>query len=131
MPEESPLSLAINAGHRPIIDFLIENGVLNLIDESWLKGHYLACAARKNDHITLAMLLGKGLGTDCPDREAFTALHWAAMEGSIETVQLLIDAGAGLDVPDKWGRTPLLHASAMGRTDIAHAEHRDNEGRTA
>lgn len=44
-----------------------------------------------------------------------TALHLAV--DNIELVRCVLHAGHAIEVTDKWGATPLMYASARGRTD--------------
>lgn len=46
-----------------------------------------------------------------------TPLHLAV--DNVELVRILLKAGHEIDVTDKWGVTPLMYASARGRTDTA------------
>ena len=45
------------------------------------------------------------------DSDGFTALHQAAVVGSVDLVFLLLDAGASADVSDKKGLNPLHYAA--------------------
>lgn len=47
-----------------------------------------------------------------------TPLHYAAMEGRVDTVTLLVNSGASIDPKNAAGTTPLWLASAYGRTAV-------------
>lgn len=53
------------------------------------------------------------------DPNAFTPLHWAAMNGHTQTCALLLDRGADPDTRGRAGRTPLDMAVFYGHTDTA------------
>jgi ankyrin repeat protein len=60
----------------------------------------------------VALLLDAGADLRARDREGKTALHWAAADGSLETLELLISKGAEVDAKDtRFGRTPLHNAA--------------------
>ena len=48
-----------------------------------------------------------------------TALHCAALEGSVKIAKMLIDAGACLRCFDEEGMTPLHFAAMEGSLDVA------------
>ena len=48
-----------------------------------------------------------------------TALHCAALEGSVKVAKILIDAGACLRCFDEEGMTPLHFAAMEGSLDVA------------
>lgn len=54
------------------------------------------------------------------DTAGWTALHFAAQEGSIEIAKLLIEAGAEIDAQDSHGNTPLMKAvfNSKGQGDM-------------
>ena len=51
-----------------------------------------------------AKLMAEGANLDVQDWEGQTALHWAAREGSVDTVLYLVDNGADTAIADKQGR---------------------------
>lgn len=55
---------------------------------------------------------------DTCDEHGFTALHWAASYGQINSVQLLIANGAEVDKLGPDGETPLLLAANGGHHDV-------------
>lgn len=54
------------------------------------------------------------------DNEGFTPMHWAALEGDVETFQYLIDNEAELDngYSNKRGQKPIHWAAIRGRLDL-------------
>ena len=55
------------------------------------------------------------------DRVRFTALHYAAGSGHLETVQLLIRYGANVDAQNNVGDTPLHRAAFKGHHAVVQA----------
>lgn len=53
------------------------------------------------------------------DKTEMTALHCAALEGSVKVAKLLIDQGACLRCFDEEGMTPLHFAAMEGSLDVA------------
>jgi len=51
---------------------------------------------------------------ECSDGQGRTAMHWAAMCGSVECMQLLLDARCECDLRDLRGMTPLHYAARLG-----------------
>ena len=62
---------------------------------------FLCCLIRHKADVHLKNIYGR------------TALHYAAMEGSVESCQVLIDAGAHATEQDRNGMTPLQHVLLM------------------
>jgi ankyrin repeat protein len=49
----------------------------------------------------------------------FTALHFAAQQGDLESAGILLEAGADIDSPHQENGTPLVLATASGHEDLA------------
>lgn len=67
------------------------------------------------------LFIENGADVNAVDRESFSALHFAAMEGLDEIVLALLKAGAHVDAKDAWGDTPLWRAvmsSSLKRSKI-------------
>ena len=60
------------------------------------------------------LLLQRGLDVHAKDIDNDTALHSAALSGTLEIARVLLDHGANANVENKQGRTPL-HQVARGR----------------
>lgn len=81
-------------------------------------------AARNGDETVTVLFLEGEMQINVPDREAnslgYTALHWAAREGHLQTVQLLVEHGAELRAnDDRTGGTALHLALAAHREKVA------------
>lgn len=75
------------------------------------------CYAARQDHVeTLKLLLERGADVQYANGfNAWTALHEAALCGSINACNLLLDRGADINAKDKYGSTPLYYAAGNGR----------------
>jgi ankyrin repeat protein len=63
--------------------------------------------------------LAAGAHVGATDRQGFTALHFAAQQGSKRVAAILIARGARVDAVDQWGNTPLFRAVFNYRGDPA------------
>jgi hypothetical protein len=53
--------------------------------------------------------------------DGWSALHWAARNGHVETAKMLIDHGAILEQQDMRGNTPLEWAADREHWEVVHA----------
>uniref|UniRef100_A0A8C8RZV3 Caskin-2 n=1 Tax=Pelusios castaneus TaxID=367368 RepID=A0A8C8RZV3_9SAUR len=67
-------------------------------------------------------LLGsaKRLNVNYQDADGFSALHHAALGGSLELISLLLDVQATVDIKDSNGMRPLHYAAWQGRVEPVH-----------
>ncbi|XP_067403650.1 caskin-2 isoform X2 [Emydura macquarii macquarii] len=67
-------------------------------------------------------LLGsaKRLNVNYQDVDGFSALHHAALGGSLELISLLLEAQATVDIKDSNGMRPLHYAAWQGRVEPVH-----------
>ncbi|KAG7355211.1 ankyrin repeat domain protein [Nitzschia inconspicua] len=69
---------------------------------------------------TVKLLIRHRAEWDLANQNGCTVAHWAASGGSLEVCQYLHDVvGVDFFVPNHGGNTPLTHAVAFGRTEIA------------
>jgi palmitoyltransferase len=81
---------------------------------------YTAChvAAQYGQTALLYHLANKwGAGTDGPDADGRTPLHWAAYKGFSDAVRLLLVTGSRPALPDREGCTPLHWAAIRGNSE--------------
>ena len=69
--------------------------------------HYAALENRLND---AKNRLDEGDDPDLGDRCGFTALHFAAQQGSVDVARLLVDCGAEVDPIDSYANSALWTA---------------------
>ncbi|XP_048673452.2 caskin-2 isoform X2 [Caretta caretta] len=67
-------------------------------------------------------LLGsaKRMNVNYQDADGFSALHHAALGGSLELISLLLEAQATVDIKDSNGMRPLHYAAWQGRVEPVH-----------
>lgn len=82
----------------------------------------LADAAMRGDVQTVRTLVGQGADVNEAQGDGMTALHWAALTGSVEMAEVLISAGASVSAVTRLGDyTPLHLASGEANTAIVRA----------
>ena len=85
------------------------------------------------------ILIDEGVDVGVQDKDGWTALHYAALEGCIDIAKILIEKGADVGVQDKNGTTALHGAARREHADVAKiliengadVNVKDNNGRTA
>ena len=82
----------------------------------------VADAAQAGDAAQVRALLQQGADVNAAQADGLTALHWAAMNNSVEIVDLLVYAGATLrPLTRVGGYTPLHLASRSGHGGVVSA----------
>lgn len=111
-----PMLSALSAGQDAAACVLLEHLLPRTAEEEFR----WACEAISHGCTgTLAWLLGKGFPLNHPGAGYTTLLEMAARTAGPEILQQLLDAGADLDLPGYKGRTPLMAAIEMGKTENA------------
>jgi ankyrin repeat protein len=115
---ETPLILAILAGHDEVAELLIEEGAaLDGRNERGLTP--LHAAAYSGNAEVARVLLDHGAGLeDRTNVSGATPLIVAAEENRVGVAELLIARGADLTIPDRDGFTALTQAWAKKRTEM-------------
>ena len=80
--------------------------------------HKIIESTEKNKHEVLKKMLLLGSDPNIKDSNGWTALHYAAQNGDLESVKILIDKKANINSFSNNGRTPLHLASKMNRKYI-------------
>lgn len=115
----TPLGYAAYFNHPAIVRTLLDRGAdPNLRSNNGLGVVPLHSALSGNHRQIADMLLDSGANIDVASAEGYTPLHYAALNGDIETAQRLLRRGA---VPraNTEGRTPRDLALEKGATDLA------------
>ena len=116
--DQTALMWAAAEGHAAIVKLLIDNGADVAVRSR---------VVEKPEPYIVDMPLDQSIwGSNYPDTTrwekvggGYTALHFAAQAGDIESAQLLLEAGADIDAPlEEWG-TALNVAIASGHEDFA------------
>jgi ankyrin repeat protein len=104
-------------GHQAMVELLLEAGADAVTPDE--PGYTpLMCAAGGSHFGTTRALLAHGCGDiDARDRDGWTALYWACMNGRTNAVLLLLEAGADTRIAEGQGRTPLERARGSGQND--------------
>lgn len=123
---QTPLILAIGAGHNTIAGFLIDHGAnTNLADDdNWSPLHH---AVEKQNAECVKLLLEREAATiNTPTKVqsnaligGWTPLHIASFGGNPELAKLLLDHGADVNARDGVERTPLICAAEANNVNIA------------
>jgi ankyrin repeat protein len=77
-----------------------------------------AVVANDVDKVRISLLQKKENPNAVDDRDARTALMFAAANGNTEIVKLLLDAGAKINATDSAGSTALHWAADRGQADV-------------
>lgn len=76
-------------------------------------------AAACGDHDTCQSMVEEDTSlVDCKDKEGMTAMHHAALYGSVETIEVLLELQFDDEARDKKGRTALHLAASRGHSEI-------------
>ncbi|KAK5659588.1 hypothetical protein OQA88_790 [Cercophora sp. LCS_1] len=119
---QTPLLTAADAGRKGIVKLLLDRGVSVEATNNYGQTP-LHLAASKGNQIFRAFLildLLGGPGTEEKDEHGRARHYVNALQilwGKEAIVALLLDRGAAVEAKDKAGRTPLLEAAELGKTD--------------
>jgi hypothetical protein len=137
--EETPLHVAVSAGHSDLLLLLIGHGA----DMNGRGGMYddtpLHQASKMGRLEAGQFLLNYGANIDVQNNLDNTALGYAASRGHVEFTRMLLERGAMIDARGYCDRTPLHFAASKGQTEVvrlllehgADAHVRDEDGNTA
>lgn len=117
------LHLAAMHGHVEVAQLLLAHGAdVNAPDQHQTTP--LQWAARFSSDKLVRLLLDAGaeleLGADAVGYAAlhYSTIHYAAGQGSPETIRLLVERGANINIKDKYGRTPLHLLALFKRGEV-------------
>jgi len=116
-----------------LLSILILSSLLHANDENLLK------VAKKGNLRGVNSAIEKGADVNATDRNDWTALIWASLNGHTEVVKSLVKAKARLNIQGKKGSTALYTASYGGDTEMAEVlikagalvNIKNNDGSTA
>ena len=101
------------------------------------RGEALIEAVRKGDGTAASALLGEGADANARDRSGTTALMWATLDASPDTMKVLLEKGAAVNARNEAGATALMYAvSSLEKVQLllgrgAEVDARDETGCTA
>ncbi|TYZ61590.1 hypothetical protein PybrP1_003466 [[Pythium] brassicae (nom. inval.)] len=124
----SALHCAASEGHVEVARLLLDYGAdLEVTVDGWRPLH-VACS---KEHVAVvALLLSRGASVDAVMQDGITALHFVALQCSVELARVLLDAGAGLQTGAGETRMTPLHLAAV-RGDLAMCQFLVSRGAQA
>jgi len=108
---------------RGVVEFFVEGKTFGSLVPRYR--HYpegttpLMVAASQNKLRVVEELLSYGASHNSQDIGLYTALHWAAHMGCLDSTSALLGAGADLSAQDEDMMTPLMVACKKSRTSVA------------
>ena len=139
-PENYPLHAAAERGDAAEVERLLNSGV-NVDATPTFDGHtplHIAVSFESQHHREcVEILLSWQADVNAQYYNGSTPLHYAAADGSADSVHALLKRGADMSVQNTYGFTPLHYAAEKGRKDIvdillragADADVKDGLGR--
>lgn len=116
----TPLLLAAQLGHRPIVELLLQHGAL-LEAQDAIGFTALHTAVSYNTMDVAAALLAAGANKEAQANMNRTPLHIAALMGHTDMVTALLRAGVAVDTADLEGMTALHMAVSKGYEESVEA----------
>ncbi|NBX71429.1 ankyrin repeat domain-containing protein, partial [bacterium] len=136
--EAFPLILAAIAGHREIVELLLERGAdVHVKDNNGSTA--LMWAAGSGNQNMVKLLLERGADIHAKNNNGWTALMLAAGSGNQNIVELLLERGADVDVKNNEGSTALMWVAGSGNQNMvklllerrADVDVKNDDGKTA
>jgi uncharacterized protein len=121
---ETPLMTCARSGNADAVRLLIEFGAgINAKEPAQNQTALMWAAAERHPNVVGA-LIGAHADLKASTKQGFTAIHFAARVGDLESVKLLLAAGVDVNLQTQGGGassgyTPLLIASLRAQTDVA------------
>jgi ankyrin repeat protein len=125
---EMPLMTCAGTGNADAIRALIDHGAEVNVKEPSEHQTALMWAAAEHHPQVVQLLLDAGADPAAHSKKGFTALHFAARDGDVESARLLIASGVDVNIrsiPESPDRTPANdEGSRSGRTGSGNAATR-------
>ncbi len=118
---ETPLMTCAKTGNVDAVKLLIEFGAAIDARESSQNQTALMWAAAERHADVVKALIDAHADLKAASKQGFTAMHFAARLGDLDTVKLLLASGVDVNIltPGNVGYTPLLVAVMRGQIDLA------------
>ena len=112
-----PIHWACTRGHLAALHFFVTSNVsINTADQLRYRTPALL-ASQYGFPLLVLYCVKNGAHLDIVDIDGDSAVHWAAYQGSTETIALLQYLGLNTNAPDAFGQTPLHLAALQGNLD--------------
>ncbi|CAC5382379.1 unnamed protein product [Mytilus coruscus] len=109
--ESTPVRCACFMNHQPMVEFLVENGG-NISKTNMYGGTCLMNSVGCSGLVDF--LIAKGVEVNSVDVNDWTALHYAAKEGHVNSTRILLTNNADYTIRNKTNRTALELAAFNG-----------------
>ncbi|EDQ89831.1 uncharacterized protein MONBRDRAFT_7785, partial [Monosiga brevicollis MX1] len=120
----TPLTYASDMGHPGICSRLLRAGAQISIASTASQGNPLHAAARNKRNKVVQVLVQEAsrddLDINAADKNGYTALHLAALNGDVATSRVLVQHGADTTRRNKRGRTPSQEAQHAKHVQLAN-----------
>ena len=108
---------ALTGKNQNVIVFL-ENELFDLEAKNNFAETALHCALRKEDDLSVTMLINAGANIEATNKNNETALHCNVKMGNVETCRHLLEKGANIEARDAKGLTPLMQGLSFREDKI-------------
>jgi ankyrin repeat protein len=122
---ETPLMTCAKTGTVDAVRRLIEFGAMvNATEPAQNQTALMWAAAERHPDVVSALISGNGAHADLKahSKQGFTAMHFAARVGDLDSVKLFLAAGVDVNIETTAGTagyTPLLVATLRAQVDVA------------
>ena len=106
----SPLYIAIEKGHTPIVKLLLDKGNGVNVNQKINNSTPLFQASNNGDAETVELLIEKGADVNNSTRSTDTALSTASWKGNVSVVKILLENGANVNAVNEKAKQPLSEA---------------------
>ena len=117
---ETPLMTCAKTGNVDAVRILLEYGAaINASEPAQNQTALIWAAAERHPNVVSALIEAHA-DLKAHSKQGFTAMHFAARVGDLETVKLLLAAGVNVNLlTEPGGYTPLLVAAMRAQVDLA------------